>query len=552
MMIDTTKLGYKWRGNFDPATNYKRGDVVRKDGIIQRFTGSSFVVMTKGQQSAPTPNSLFRAGSNAPLTKAVGQELAVGIDGLPEARFDVGRRSNAAIALPKTYFRNSSLYHGGTDTNTAVMSDGSIMMWGASRGIGTTSGTRLRPVEIPFPRDAGRMVKHFALRADFFSIDQYGRLWGWGANRNGCLGVGDTAARDLPVLLNGLGDIPANARFVDVEMGAAYSTGQATIAITETGEAYFAGYSFSLNSSALTLDWTRIPVDAHIVGANVSGSSISGNRGNAVIDAEGRAYFSGGTGYTARITNQSANQPQPTLWNLSTFKPVKAIQFSDDFYVSGTTTRSGRYGSSVVFQDGTIATRQRDVRSIDIRDPAFTSTVSDNLQFYPDERIDNISELFVAGSQREVAVAMKNDGTVWATGRKSNLVTGYLNTNEWEQITELGDKNIKMVAANENGTYCFCFLRSDGTVGFIGHGGNGHPGAGRFVSAQFQETITRRPIIDVSLSGLLGGSGLTTVATFLQADGTLLTSGSNSSARLGNVATTSSGASRAVPSPVIT
>jgi hypothetical protein len=556
-MIDTTNLGYKWRGNFDPAATYKRGDVVRKDGEIQSFTGSTFTTMARGQQSAPAINSLFRAGSNAPLTKAVGQELAIDVDGLPTARFDAGRRTTAAIALPKSYFRNSSFYHGGYVTNLALMTDGSVLTWGLSEGIGLNSGIRILPQEVAFPRDAGRMVKVFACFDNFMAIDQYGRLWGWGSNRNGCLGLGNLTRRDIPVLLNGSGALPANARIVDVEMGAAYSPAQMTIAITDTGEAYFAGFGFTPPSYNVNqTSWARIQVDAQIVSAQVSGSDY--NPGYALIDAQGRAYFSGVQGYTAQINNASGNQATPTLWNLSTFKPVKSIQFADDQSFNGATFFQGQWGSGVVFQDGTIATRQAVVRGIDIRDPSAAALTNSN-QFFPDTRINNVADLFVcAGTYAglgtgELAVALKNDGTVWATGYKNNLISTYSNTNVWEQITQLGNNNVKMIVANGYGEKTFGFLKSNGSAAFIGRSGsnNFHHGSGISDASVFNPVLIRHPIIDMQMSGQTGrdAGNQQLVTTFLLDDGTLLTSGAGANNRLGNEP---SSTSRSTPSAVIT
>jgi hypothetical protein len=552
MMIDTSLLGYKWRGAFNANTAYKRGDVVRKDGVIQAFDGSSFGLMTAGQQSAPI-NGLLRTGSNAKLPGVEGQEIIAGADGLPEFQFDAGRRSNAAVALAKVDFGNCGYEMGTPTTNAAIMTDGSVMAWGTGDTLGVGAATtRFRPVRVAFPKDTGRIVKLFASVLTTYAIDAHGRLWGWGGNANGQLGIGNTISQPNPVLLNGRGQLPANAKVVEVIAGVSYQPGYMTIALTDTGEAYFAGLNTTDASGtggpATINAWTRIPIDAFIVSGLVSGDTA--RPGTTLIDDQGRAYFAGNSAFTSSINNTAGTGIGPALWTVSEHKPVKSISFRNNFTVVSSTSRANEYGSGVVFQDGTIATRLNAVRSQEIRDLSYPGVAAH--QFVPDSRIDNIDDLIVGGG-REFAIALKKDGTVWAVGRKTDFMgAAYPRDNEWEQITELGSNNVKMQGITGYNEMLIGFLKSDGTAAFIGSASgkvSGVAGDGFNTIGFVGPTVMNRKIIDFTIAGRLWLSECTLYSTFLCDDGSVFTTGFGGNFTLGNEYAS---ANRLTPSIVIT
>jgi hypothetical protein len=551
-MIDTTGLGYRWGGAHDATAQYQRGDVVLKDGRVQRFDGTAFITIAEGQASATAPFGLLRAGTPAPLFATRDQELAIGPGGLPRFAHDAGRRGTAAMALAQVDFGNAASTIGPTDTNLALMRDGTVAIWGAGLGAGPAAN-RVQPARIGFPEAAGRITKLFAIRQTFYAIDEFGQLWGWGVNANGQLGIGSTLQIDRPVLLNGRGDLPANARIREISAGASYSAAFNALAISEEGEVWFAGANTTSVASGIPgtptgniIAWARIPLDVPIRTALTSGDA---NRpGTALIDTEGRVWFAGSAIFASNINNTAGTYPTHALWSLSTFKPVRAVKFQNNLRPDGVGGYlDNEYGSGVVFEDGTIATRIAAARLVEIRDPAFGSFPAH--QFIPDSRITGVRDLLVFGGSRELAIALKHDGTVWATGAKGDLIPGYPNTNLWQQLVELGAQNIAMQGVAGVGTKALGFQRQDGSVAFIGNANSGHFGNGQSTTAWNGPAILPGPAQSFSLSGTLFDATNSLVSTFLMRDGALYTAGFGGGFMLGNDPT---GNARLTPSVVLT
>lgn len=551
-MIDTTGLGYRWRGAWDATVPYQRGDVVLKDGRVQRFDGAGFITIAEGQTSATAPFGLLRAGTPQPLVATRDQELAIGPDGLPRFAHDAGRRGSAAMALAQVDFGNAASTIGPTDTNLALMRDGTVAIWGAGLGAGPVA-TRVQPGRIGFPDAAGRIVKLYAIRQTFYAIDEFGQLWGWGVNANGQLGIGTTTQINHPVLLNGRGDLPADTRIREISAGASYSAAFNALAISQGGEVWFAGANTTSIASGIPgsptgniTAWARIPIGVPIREALTSGDA---NRpGTALIDTESRVWFAGSAIFASNINNTAGTYPTHALWSLSTFKPVRTVKFQNNLRpdaVGGYI--DNEYGSGVVFEDGTIAVRIAAARLVEIRDPAYGSFPAH--QFIPDSRISGVRDLLVFGGAREVAVALKHDGTVWATGAKADLIPSYPNSNLWQQLSELGALNTAMQGVAGVGTKALGFQRQDGSVAFIGNANLGHLGNGQSTTAWSGPAILPGPVQSFTLSGTLFDATNTLVSTFLMRDGALYTAGFGGGFMLGNDPT---GNARLTPSVVLT
>lgn len=552
MNLDASTLGYKWRGAFSATTVYKRNDVVRKDGVVQVFNGSAFEVRTTGQNSAPI-NGLLRTGSNTKLPGVEGQEIIAGADGLPEFQFDAGRRSNAAIALAKVEFENGNNHVGGSTTNVAIMTDGSVMSWGSQLTLGVGAATnRFRPARVAFPLGTGRIDKVFSSIDTSYAIDAKGRLWGWGANGNGQLGIGNTISQSVPVLLNGQGQLPTGVKVVDVVGGVSYLPGYMTIVLTSTGEAYFAGLNTTDASGTggpTTINtWTRIPIDAFIVSALVSGDT--SRPGTALIDLQGRVYFAGNSIFTTGVNNTAGTGIGPSLWPVSERKPVKSLSFRNNQTVTAGVSRDNQYGAGVVFKDGTIAMRRSTIRFIEILDLSASNVSNDNYVF--DSRMDNVDQLMVSGST-EFAIALRKDGTVWAIGCKDLFMgADYPRENAWQQIVELGSNNVKMQGNSGHNSMLIGFLKSDGTCAFIGNAtgkATGAAGDGATLLGFTSPTILNKKVVDFTISGQVFSTSCTLYTTFLCDDGTIFTSGFAGNFALGNENASSN---RLTPSIVIT
>ena len=134
--------------------------------------------------------------------------------------------------------------YGQESSMMVLMENGDIWTWGHNQtgnlGRGTTSTSEVKPQKITGSYDmlgschGGDNTN----RGAFFARDRVtGKLWGWGNNYNGQLGVGDTTNRVSPVLVNlpsdrfavkvlgGGGSAPTNFTFFLLDDGSLYSVG---------------------------------------------------------------------------------------------------------------------------------------------------------------------------------------------------------------------------------------------------------------------------------------------------------------------------------------
>jgi alpha-tubulin suppressor-like RCC1 family protein len=107
----------------------------------------------------------------------------------------------------------------GSDFAVALLSDGTVLSWGANHsgqlGDGTT---RSRPRPVPVPGLSG-IVQVSAGDWHVLAMDVDGNVWAWGDNARGQVGDGTTTGRSSPVKLSAVGG------FVQVSAGARFSLG---------------------------------------------------------------------------------------------------------------------------------------------------------------------------------------------------------------------------------------------------------------------------------------------------------------------------------------
>lgn len=548
MTIDTTNLGFKWRGPFNPFATYARGDVFRKDGKAMYFDGQNIVDMAIGQSHISTYGGLATYGG-AVAGGVEGQELKTLSNGSLEWQFDAGRRSNAAIRLMETCGQNGSTdgSHGGY-TNAAIMTDGSIMAWGYNSqyqlGEGGTA-QRTYPMRIPFPPGTPRMVRLFQKQRAFYAIDEFGGLWGWGyAGGNYVFGDGSTANHTNPTRLNGFGDLPDDAvvTFVTGSEGGYSSKSYAAMILTLDGSVYFSGANVAnvsgIDTATATYQtWKRVPVDEPIVRIQMlidSSYPIS-----VLHTAQGHIYLAGSPVMTGDVNNVAGSHPRHVKWPRSIEKPVRDVSFNNSRYYVNTTYQYDNYPAvGITHWDGTIATLGGGT-GFSIADT--TSPGYSLYNFTQDTRIDNVKQLLVHGGGYEVAVALKNDGTIWATGAVSafsNPTTTYTNSSTtWVQLLEFGSNNeeIRMICSMR--AVHLSSMQSGGTVQMASNSYIPHLGDGTSVSGGIHPQVAlRHPIVEYNIHGYTVGypASHALVSTFRTADGSIYTTGHGGFHSLGN------------------
>ena len=100
----------------------------------------------------------------------------------------------------------------GSSHTVAIKSDGFLWAWGNNAdgqlGLGESSNTKTFPVQVKDESGSGYLEDVIAVSAGGYhtvAIDKYGKLWAWGNNANGQLGLGESGSgnyRTIPVQID--------------------------------------------------------------------------------------------------------------------------------------------------------------------------------------------------------------------------------------------------------------------------------------------------------------------------------------------------------------
>ncbi len=556
MKIDISTLGYKWKGAYVNDALYQKRDVVRKDGKVMWYTGSSWEPMAVGQLNAQFKGEIPTAGTATILTGVEGQELMVGTGGALVYRFSEGRRATAAIALASDFNDGVTGYTAGSANSMAVlMNDGTVKAWGAQNNGQVGDGivadrARTLPVTVAFPYGTPPIVKLIAGTYAFYAIDANGRLWGWGWNSYGTLGQGDTTTRGLPVLISGKGDLPLNDVVVDVKCGAGSWWNYGAVMIrTQNGRVYFMGANRQYCSGTLFGSTDNITTPKLVVKStevNVVDMWAWGFYYAAtwLLDDKGRLWGAGEQNTIGRINNNAEPNVPHQLWTPSESNPVKYVRGEEsDSHVSAGEQYYRRY--MIIHQNGQISTwGHNEIYNV-------SSYVGSNQYetWVPalDTRISNVKDGYCSSGQYNQQVVLKNDGTVWGIGYDGhNSINGAGNANNWTQITQLGSNNVKIQGGGSRYGKWGAVLRSNGTMVCYGgwYGGSG----GGYAEARFDQVLLDKPIKDFQVTGVMYDSTSYLTCYCLCDDGNVYSFGSSYYGKLGM---DDDGENMYTPSPVI-
>jgi len=217
---------------------------------------------------------------------------------------------------------------GGNHT-LALDQQGRLWAWGLNTngqlGLGDTTARNV-PTLVPLPTGVTSFDTAIAGVSHTLALDQQGRLWAWGLNTNGQLGLGDAVNRSIPslVLLAGLthGGIPVTS--FDAVIGG----GNFTFALDQQGRLWAWGFNsvgqLGLGDTTARDRPTFVPI-AGLSGVTSFDTVIAGVNHTLAFDQQGRLWTWGNNGQGRLGLGDTADRGRPTLVPLADLSGVTSF-----------------------------------------------------------------------------------------------------------------------------------------------------------------------------------------------------------------------------------
>jgi len=493
MQIDYTKIGYRWKGEYSATATYVNGDVTRKEGGIYAYNGTTWVKHTQDQQNGTAKGEVLTPDDTTVVSGIVDQTLEINGLGMPEFAFPTDNPRRTGVAkLPKIDYADNS-GAGMVETMYFIMSDGTIMavgrtIYGALGGKTQADQNCNRPTQVMFPEGAGRMVDVYPCIYTVHSIDHKGQLWGWGYNNYGQVGVGNTTNQWTPKLINGQGDLPADAKVTDVYMSNNEASVNARIFRTDDGRMYYVGRNrqssggtqetnsgdYDLTTPKLITKSAEIPmVKAYLGGGDYMVSVLK--------DAAGRMYICGEYNSAGNYVHPVADwrSAQHTLIPQTAVYPAKDFMFHGSyFHGSG----AGEYRIAVIlFENGEIMHWGGNESGYNV-----TPRVYNPGGMISDGRANgnNWKQVSCWNGYYPTIMGIKNDGSMWYMGYlpgAGSYGTQYSPgtvSNVWTRLVEYGYDNKRFVTQGINYGRFWMVEKNNGSFQNGGYNGTGVAGNG--------------------------------------------------------------------------
>jgi alpha-tubulin suppressor-like RCC1 family protein len=529
MNLDISALGYRWCGIYSPYLSYRDGDVVFKDGGVWVIRHGQPQPFALGQQDAVLKGHLLTGGVSV---GGIGNMVlhSNGADGV-EFRFMADRNGTIATALMNTD-RAAADYHSSNYFMAAIMNDGSVRAWGRAlvgqQGTGNTGDIgRTFPARVAFPPGTPRIASVTCLWDATYFIDADGGLWhagssnGWGSDN------------PVPKRLNGVGQLPANAVVKQMLTGHDWYGYRMFACLDAQGRVYVWGNnqqgSLGLGHTSVVTTLTLVPftADTPIKAVFLSGGTYAASY---LIDTTGKLWVAGESNSCGFGSDQYTHR----LWMpWGTEKRVKKVfcSESDAHWVVG----SQYYRSyGILLEDGALYRWGHDEgQTSGIWGTGYTGSIFTGHALFPYKVLDGVADAYAISGGYGRTLALMQDGTVRHTGYDGyNLGGGSGNRTQWATIG--GDfltqvTKLRMYGSSYGSSAMA--LRADGKAVGWGMGGAGQCGNGYADSGNSPNrfVLIDRPIVDFSRSGTMGcgegGEYHNGAYHFLTADGQVMSTG---------------------------
>ena len=369
------------------------------------------------------------------------------------------------------------------------------------------------PYEIAFTEVASHPNASHTL-----ALDQGGRLWAWGNNSSGQLGLGDTANRDKPTLVP-LADLSGVSSLDTVIAGSSH-----TLALDQQGRLWAWGHN---GSGQLGLGDTThryrptLVLLADLSGVNSFEAVIAGGNFTLALDQQGKLWAWGNNAFGQLGLGDTTNRDRPTLVPLVDLSGVSSF----DAVIAGNNytlafDQQGRLWAWGLNSDGRLGLGDVTERHVPTLVPlADLSGV-------------NSFEAVIAGASH--TLALDQQGRLWAWGFNGSGQLGLGDTVNRDRPTLVpladlsGASSFDVVAAGNNHTLAF---DQQGRLWAWGHNTSGQLGLG---DATLRNIPTLVPITGldgvISFDAVIAGNNYTLA---LDQQGRLWAWGHNAFGQLG-------------------
>lgn len=236
MKIDISTIGYRWKGLYSQYLTYAERDVVFKNGGAHVYRSGTFVPFALGQQDVVTPGAILTGGDE----KFGIYGTVLHSNGANSVDFQFMEERNGTLVTALQESINSGGHQQTFYNMATLMNNGSVRAWGyndAGRaGLGASDQSYIKAGKVPFPVGTPRITKIKAGVGATYYIDANGQLWATGSNSENRQGTG--ATNRIPTLVSGKGDLPLTAKVVKMVVGYDYYGYASQACITDTGRVY--------------------------------------------------------------------------------------------------------------------------------------------------------------------------------------------------------------------------------------------------------------------------------------------------------------------------
>ena len=514
--ISLGKIALTWRGAYNATTAYSGQDVVAFGGSTYiSKTGtvgfdptdvSKWDLLAQGIEGiTATPGELvyFDGTQLQPLPVGnPGDILKVGTNGMPEWGVPEQRSGLRAVAIQD--YRMPYMYRRGM----AVMSDGSLRMWGRGSsfmlGQGDYNPARSWPIKTGFPPDAGKVI-YACGQYDYqtVAITDDGKFWVWGENDYGDGGTGDTRNLSVPYCPS---DNPSNSIYgkqvIDYAPMPSNNNYNSTMVLCSDGTVHTCGYNgygqLGQGDTTTRYNFVQVPLLSNIV--KIARGRERYTSCYALKD-DGSMY-SWGIGDNGQLGHGSTTQ-----MNI----PMQIMYFLQNSITIVDMGTGYNMGWAIDDQANLYTWGYNNYGQLGRNGTTESST--------PDIAATGVKYCYASSIDYFRTMIIKTDGSVHGTGRNDYGSLGVgADTNQRTGFQEslkygtTGFTNANKLVLGGAGSYNYCIvLDADGVCWSVGYSGNGQLGRATTAATNYwfyPVLIHRRKVVDIACvgTGSEGGS----------------------------------------------